>query len=118
MAIQRRSHRSFLKHLNGLETAVTDPGGLAISLYQEGLIDRLAWQRADNTLSLAVLERSRELLQKVEVKIENEEAAFDKFLSILSKDPSMKDICERLRATRGRVCWAVPDPLFIIYTCI
>jgi hypothetical protein len=43
MAIQRRSHRSFLKHLNALETAITDPGGLATSLYQEGLIDRLAW---------------------------------------------------------------------------
>ena len=80
---------------------MTDPGGLATSLYQEGLIDRLAWQRADNTLSLAVLERSRELLQKVEVKIEQEEAAFDTFLSILSRDPSMEDICRQLKATRG-----------------
>ena len=99
MAAQRRSYRSFLQHLNALETAITDPGGLATLLYQEGLIDRLAWQRADNTLSLAVLERSRELLQKVEVKIENEEEAFDKFLSILSRDPSMEDICRRLRTT-------------------
>ena len=101
MAVQHCSHRSFLKHLNALETAITDPGGLATSLYQEGLIDRLAWQRADNTPSLAVLERSRELLQKVEVKIENEEEAFDKFLSILSRDPSKEDICSRLRTTRG-----------------
>ena len=92
---------SLRKHVNALERAITDPGGLATSLYQEGLIDTLAWQRA-LTSSLAVLERSRELLQKVEVKIENEEAAFDKFLSILSRDPSMEDICERLRATKGK----------------
>ena len=92
---------SLRKHVNALERAITDPGGLATSLYQEGLIDRLAWQRALNTPSLAVPERSRELLQKVEVKIENEEAAFDKFLSILSRDPSMEDICKRLRATKG-----------------
>ena len=101
MASVRRSLRSFRKHLKALETAITDPGGLATSLHQEGLIDSLAWQRADNTPSLAVRERGRELLQKVEVKIENKEAAFDTFLSILSKDSSMEDICRQLRATRG-----------------
>ena len=87
----RRSLRSFRKHLKALETAVTDPGGLATSLYQEGLIDTLARQRALNTPSLSTLERCRELLQKVEVKIENEETAFDTFLSILSRDPSKED---------------------------
>ena len=103
MADVRRSLRSFpfRKHLKALETAVTDPGGLATSLYQEGLIDPLARQRALNTPSLSALERCRELLQKVEVKIENEETAFDTFLSILSRDPSMEDMCSRLRATRG-----------------
>ena len=101
MADVRRSLRSFRTHLKALETAITDPGGLATSLRQESLIDRLAWQRALNTPSLSALERCRELLQKVEVKIENEEAAFDTFLSILSRDPSKEDICERLRTTRG-----------------
>ena len=96
MAVQRRSYagyRSLIRHLNALETAITDPRGLATSLYQESLIDRLAWQRADNTPSLAVQERSRELLQKLEVKIKNEGEAFlIKFNSIFSKDPSKEDI--------------------------
>ena len=100
MAGRCRSHRSIRTHLKALEKAVTDPGGLATSLYQEGLIDELAWQRAE-IASAAVLERSRELLQRVMVKIENDEAAFDKFVSILSEDPSMEDICRRLRTTRG-----------------
>ena len=106
MAGRCRFHRSIRTHLKALETAITDPGGLATSLYQEGLIDRLAWQRAE-IASAAVLERSRELLQKVMIKIENDEAAFDKFLSILSEDPSMEDICRRLRTTRGtyKVGW-------------
>ena len=95
-----RSHRSIRTHLKTLEKAITDPGGLATSLHEKGLIDYLAWQRAE-IASAAVLERSRELLQKVMVKIENDEAAFDKFLSILSEDPSMEDICRRLRTTRG-----------------
>ena len=97
MAGRCRSPRSIRQHLKALETAITDPGGVATSLYQEGLIDRLAWQRAE-IAPAAVLERSRELLM---VKIEDDEAAFDKFLSILSEDPSMEDICERLRTTRG-----------------
>ena len=101
MAGVRRSLRSFRKHLKALETAITDPGGLATSLYHEGLIDRLAWQRADNTPSLAVQERTRELLQKMEVKMETNKEAFDIFLSILSKDPSMEDMCGMLKATRG-----------------
>ena len=99
MAGRCRSHRSIRTHLKTLEKAITDPGGLATSLYQEGLIDNLAWQRAE--IASAVLERSRELLQKVMVKIENNEAAFDKFVSILRQDPSMEDICRRLRTTRG-----------------
>ena len=81
MAGQCRSRRSIRTHLKALETAITDPGGVATSLYQERLIDRLAWQRAE-IAPAAVLERSRELLQKVMVKIEDDEAAFDKFLSI------------------------------------
>ena len=91
MAGRCRSHRSIRTHLKTLETAITDPGGLATSLYQEGLIDNLAWQRAE-IASAAVPERSRELLQKVMVKIGNDEAAFDKFVSILRKDPSMEDL--------------------------
>ena len=100
MACQCHSRRSILTHLKALEAAITDPGGLATSLYQEGLIDNLAWQRAE-IASAAVPERSRELLQKVMVKIENDEAAFDKFLSILSEYPSMEDIRRKLRTTRG-----------------
>ena len=61
MAGRCRSHCSIRTHLKALETAITDPGGLATSLYQEGLIDNLAWQKSE-IASAAVLERSRELL--------------------------------------------------------
>ena len=83
-----------------LRTAITDPGGLALELYSKGLIDNLTLQRM-NIFLLAPLERSRELLQKLEVKIKENEEAFDTFLSILDPDPTMEDICRELRATRG-----------------
>ena len=97
----RPGHRSLLKHLKELELAVTDPGGLAVQLYSNGLIDQMTRQKASLT-SVTQLERSRELLQKLEDKIESDEAIFDGFLSILAGDPTMEDICTKLRATRGR----------------
>ena len=93
-------HRSFLRHLKELESAVMDPGGLAVQLYSRGLIDRVSKQRASLT-SVAQLERSRELLEKLEHKIESEEEGFDTLCSILDPDPTMEDICNKLRATRG-----------------
>ena len=96
----RPGYDSFLKHLKELESAVTDPGGLAVELYSNGLIDRVAKERA-SLMALAPIERSRELLQKLEDKIESHEAAFEKFLSILVRDPTFEDICMKLRATRG-----------------
>ena len=96
----RPGYLSFLKHLKELESAVTDPGGLAVELYSNSLIDRVTRQRA-SLASVTQLERSRELLQKWEDKIETKEAAFEKFLSILVRDPTFEDVCTKLRATRG-----------------
>ena len=103
MATMSRSgpgHRSFLRHLKELESAVMDPGGLAVQLYSRGLIDKTTRLRA-SLPSLTRLECSRELLEKLEDRIESNEAAFDELLSILARDPPMEDICETLKATRG-----------------
>ena len=93
-------HRALLKHLKELESAVIDPGGLAMELYSNRLIDKVTRQKA-SLLHVTQLERSRELLQKLADKIESNEAIFDKFLSILTRDQTMEDICTKLRATRG-----------------
>ena len=79
----RPSHHSFRGHLSELELAVTDPGRLAVALYSIGLVDRVARQRA-SLGSVVSVERSRELLQTLESKIEQDEGNFGKFLSIYS----------------------------------
>ena len=71
-----------------------------MELYSIGLIDRVTKQRA-SLPSVTQLERSRDLLQTLEDKIEFSEAAFHKFLSILDHNPTMEDVCKRLRASRG-----------------
>ena len=96
----RPGHHSFRGHLSELESAVTDPGRLAVELYSIGLVDRVARQRA-SLGSVVSVERSRELLLSLESKIEQDEGNFDKFLSILDRNPTMEDICEKMRVTRG-----------------
>ena len=77
-----------------------------MELYSNGLIDRVTRQRA-SLASVTQLERSRELLQKLEDKIKSEEAAFEKFLSILVRDPTFEDISTKLRDTRGNLLMLV-----------
>ena len=100
MAARSPSHRVFLKHLDDLEVATTDPEGLATQLYADGLIDRLALQRA-NPAGGTQLERSRKLLQTLDAKLQTNTGGFDAFLSILDRDPTMVDMCRKLRDTRG-----------------
>ena len=68
-------HSAFVQHMAPLRIAITDPGGLALELYSEGLIDMLARQKI-NTPSLPQLERSQELVEKLEVKIAENEIRF------------------------------------------
>ena len=93
-------YRAFLTHLNTLRTAITDPGHLATQLYAKGLLSSLAHQRA-NLVSLAPLERSQEILSALDGRIASDEGAFDEFLSVLSQDPVMEELCGRLRESRG-----------------
>ena len=102
MATINPGHCSYREHLPELETAVTNPGRLAVELYSIRLLDREAKERA-SLVSASQLERSRELLGTLETKIELEEKNFDKFLSILHRDPTMQDIWERLRTTRDKI---------------
>ena len=73
-----------------------------MELYSKGLIDLVAKERA-SLMALAPIERSRELLQKLEDKIKSQEDAFEKFLSILVRYPTFEDICTKLRDTRGNL---------------
>lgn len=97
-------HEAFLVHLDSLRTAVTDPGGLATALYSQGLIDRLVYQRA-NLTTLTTLERSQELLSALDGKIATSKAAFDTFLSVMSRNPILEDLRALLSESRGIIIY-------------
>ena len=97
---ERAGYRAFLAHLDALKVSITDPGHLATQLYSAGLITQLAHQNA-NLDTVAPLKRSGQLLTTLDGKLATDEGAFDKFLSVLSSDPVMEEMCRKLRDTKG-----------------
>ena len=93
------SLRAFRQHFYDLETAITPPGNLISRLYAAGLITKGVRDEA--------YDESRTqrccycLLTAVESKISINEAAFDTFLSVLSQDAAMEELCTILRETKG-----------------
>ena len=97
---QNPGHKAFLTHLDTLRTAITDPSGLAMGLYAQGLIDRLNYQRA-NLTALSQLERSQKLLCALDSRLACDAGAFDTFLAVISRDPAMEEIRKLLWESRG-----------------
>ena len=94
---------AFRKHFADLRIVIQDPGVLAGELYSEDIItadERKAacYQYHDGSM------RTSNLLSAVESKIEVDPGKFDVFLSVLAKQPSMSDLCKRMRDTYGE--WA------------
>ena len=91
---------AFCQHSGNLLRAIQDPLALAWRLYSTKLISReVRLQACESTLP--VQERVSNLLGVLMKTIDNNEAAFDTFLSVLSRDPVMKNMVQKLKDARG-----------------
>ena len=91
----------FQKHSADLLTVIQDPEVLAWELYAENIIS----PKVRDAASFMMYERgarTSNLLAAVESRIAVDPRAFDVFLSVLAKRPSMGDFCARMKNTRGK----------------
>ena len=95
----RAAFRTFRQHFHDLETAITAPEDLIAKLYSEEMISKGARDEAYHESTRQ--RRCHSLLTAVESKILINEAAFDKFLSVLSQEAVMEELCTKLRETKG-----------------
>ena len=91
----------FRKHSANLLTAIQDPEVLAWELYAEHIISQTA-RDAASFMMHGRGARTSNLLMAVESQIEVNPKAFDVFLSVLAKQPSMSDLCERIKDACGK----------------
>ena len=96
------AYDAFRKHSADLLTVIQDAEVLAWELYAENIIS-VAVRDAANNMMHERGKRTSDLLAAVESKIKVNPGAFDVFLSVLAKRPSMSDLCGRMKDTYGKL---------------
>ena len=92
------AYETFRKHSADLLTVIQDPEVLAWELYAESVIPAAVRDAATNTMHERG-KRTSDLLAAVDSRIVVDPGAFDVFLSVLAKRPSMNDLCGKMRET-------------------
>ena len=95
------AYETFRKHCADLLTAIQDPEVLAWELYAESVITP-AVRDATNNMMHERGKRTSDLLAAVDSRIVVDPGAFDVFLSVLDKRPSMSDLCGRMKDTYSK----------------
>lgn len=93
---------AFRKHSADLLTAIQNPESLAWELYAKNIISREARDAAAYTMHGRGVKTSN-LLAAVDSRIAVDPGIFDVFLSVLSKQPSLSDLCGRMKAACGKL---------------
>ena len=97
------AYKAFREHSDDLHTVIQDPEDLAWKLYSKDIITADEREAACYRMHGRSM-RTSSMLSAVESKIEVDPGKFDVFLSVLAKQPSMSDLCKRMRDTYGE--WA------------
>ena len=95
------AYEAFRKHSADLLTAIQDPEVLAWELFSESIITSAVLEFANNMMHERG-ERTSKLLLAMGSQIAVDPGAFDVFLSMFAKRPSMSDLCGRMRNTYGK----------------
>ena len=92
------AYKAFRKHFADLLTVIQDPEILAGELYSEDIITAYERKAACYHMHGGSM-RTSNLLSAVESQIAVNPRAFDVFLAVLAKKPSMSDLCRRMKDT-------------------
>ena len=90
------AYETFRKHSADLLTVIQDPEVLAWELYAESVITPAVRDAATNMMHEKG-KRTSDLLAAVDSRIVVDPGAFNVFLSVLDKRPSMSDLCGRMK---------------------
>ena len=95
------AYETFRKHSADLLMVIQDPEVLAWELYAQNIIPAAVRDAAAYVMHEKGV-RTSNLLAAVESKIKVDPGAFNMFLSVLAKKPSMSDLCEKMKDTYGK----------------
>ena len=90
------AYEAFRKHSADLLMAIQDPEILAWELYAENIISSAVRDAVNNRMHERC-ERTSKLLAAVDSRIAVDPGVFNVFLSMLSKQPSMSDLSQKIK---------------------
>ena len=90
------AYEIFRKHSADLLTVIQDPEVLAWELFAESVISSVVVEFTNNMIHERGM-RTSKLLMAVGSGIKVDPTAFAVFLSVLTKRPSMSDLCRRMK---------------------
>ena len=98
------AYEAFRKHSADLLTAIQDPEVLAWKLFSESVVTLTVVEFANN-MTHERGSRTSKLLMALGSQIAVDPGVFDMFLSVLAKQPSMSDLCRRMKDTYRKSVW-------------
>ena len=109
------AYEVFRKHSADLLTAIQDPEVLAWELFSKSVLSSAVVDFANN-LTHERGARTSKLLMAMETQILVDPGAFDVFMSVLAKRPSLSDLCQRIwDAKKGK--GGTTSPAIICVLC-
>ena len=94
------AYKVFRKYFSDLRMVIQDPEVLASELYSESVVSSTMVEFTNNMTHEKGV-RTLKLLIAVESQIKVNPGTFNVFLSVLAKQPSMSDLCGRMKDTYG-----------------
>ena len=95
------AYETFRKHSADLLTVIQDPEILAWELFSKSVVSYAMVEFANNMTHERGV-RTSKLLMATASRIEVDPRVFDTFLSMLTKRPSMSDLCRKMQNMYGK----------------
>ena len=95
------AYETFRKHSADLLTVIQDPEVLAWELFSKNVVTLTVVEFANN-MTHEKGTRTSNLLMAVGSQISVDPGVFDVFLSVLTKQPAMSDLCRRMKDAYGK----------------
>ena len=106
--------QAFQTLMGDLFTAIESPDTVAFEVYAAAIIGRT---KRDDILDFQQSsKKKRALLTAVEAQIELRPTVYYEFLEILSKDPSMSFICQKMKEKCGNSCLCINSYSLFAFT--
>ena len=111
METRMQEAKAFRSLMRDLKKAISSPDSIAFDVYAAGIINEA--KRDEICDSQQSLNKKQVLLKAVEAQIQLQPKVYYEFLEILSEEPSLDFICQKMREKCGKSQLCIVEGLIV-----